>query len=204
VARTVDPGRKPELLARILEYLLEQPLATVTFRTLASALGVSTYTLVYHFGTRANLLAEVVGAVSERQQAAQDKILAEGSALDDYFEAYEAAWAWVTSPEGRRRGLIDFEAAVLTARDGQTPPAMAAYERWNTIAIDGLLRAGIPAGQAHVLVRAMIAVMHGLKYDYVITGDANATTTAFRHVLEAHRAEVLRLIDRRVTESTGG
>jgi AcrR family transcriptional regulator len=53
VARPKDLDRKPALLADIVDYLLDKPLSGLTFRTLAEALAVSTYTLVYHFGSRA-------------------------------------------------------------------------------------------------------------------------------------------------------
>ena len=67
MSRRPDPERKPELVAQILDYLLDKPLSSLTFRTLASGLGVSTFTLVYHFGTRAELLSEIVAAISGRE-----------------------------------------------------------------------------------------------------------------------------------------
>ena len=67
--RHPDPLRKPQLLAEILDYLLDKSLASVSFRTIAQALGFSTYTLVYHFGSRAQLMREIMEAVTERQDA---------------------------------------------------------------------------------------------------------------------------------------
>ena len=63
MSRKPDPGRKPELLEQILDYLVDKPLAKLTLRTLASALGVSTYTLVYQFGTRDELVSDIVAGL---------------------------------------------------------------------------------------------------------------------------------------------
>ena len=51
MARPARPERKSELLSAILDYLMDKTLAELTFRSLADGLGVSSYVLVYHFGT---------------------------------------------------------------------------------------------------------------------------------------------------------
>lgn len=56
MARPKNHQRKPEMLAQFIEYLHDKPLSALTFRTVADALGVGAYTLVYHFGTREQLI----------------------------------------------------------------------------------------------------------------------------------------------------
>ena len=80
--RHPDPLRKPQLLAEILDYLLDKSLASVSFRTIAQALGFSTYTLVYHFGTRDELLSEIVAAVSTRATGIEEMMETAPNTLD--------------------------------------------------------------------------------------------------------------------------
>jgi AcrR family transcriptional regulator len=87
--RQPDPLRKPQLLGEILEYLLDKSLASVSFRTLAQALGFSTYTLVYHFGSREQLLSEIVSAVSTRTDMIEDQLLQTPDTLETFFKTFE-------------------------------------------------------------------------------------------------------------------
>ncbi len=112
MARTPDPARKPALLAQTLEYLLDKPLATLTFRTLATALDVSTFTLVYHFGTRAELIREVLRAISERATF-MERRLVDDVTLDTYFENLQLSWEWTLDPRNRQLQRLEFEAAML-------------------------------------------------------------------------------------------
>lgn len=74
MGRPTDPTIRPRLLDKILEVMRDQPLTWVTFRGLAGRLGVSSYTLTYHFGSRAELIdtilattvkarAEIIGSI---------------------------------------------------------------------------------------------------------------------------------------------
>ena len=64
MSRRPDPERKPELVAQILDYLLDKPLSGLSFRTLADALDVSTFTLVYQFAPGPSCSARSLKAIS--------------------------------------------------------------------------------------------------------------------------------------------
>src|ERR1700712_629014 len=96
--RSSDPSRKPQLLAEILEFLIDRSLSSVSFRTIAQALGVSTYTLVYQFGTRAQPLQEIVAAVSSRQSGIEEHLARNPGSVDAYFDGLLASWAWTIVP----------------------------------------------------------------------------------------------------------
>jgi AcrR family transcriptional regulator len=89
--RHSDPSRKPQLLAEIIEHLLDKSLASVSFRTIAQALGCSTYTLVYHFGSREELLSEIVSAVSTRTTAIDEQMRSASDTLEEYFASFDAS-----------------------------------------------------------------------------------------------------------------
>ena len=66
MARPTRDERKAELLAAILDYLMDKTLAELTFRSLAEGLGMSAYVLVYHFGTRDQLINDIVVSIESR------------------------------------------------------------------------------------------------------------------------------------------
>jgi AcrR family transcriptional regulator len=109
--RRPDPQRKPQLIVDILDHLQDKPLASVSFRTIAQALGFSTYTLVYHFGTRANLLREIVAAASTRATGIEERLQANPASLDVYFDGLRMSWEWTlakpSDAAARIRGCSD-------------------------------------------------------------------------------------------------
>ena len=66
MARPAKPERKAELLSAILDYLMDKTLAELTFRSLADGLGISAYVLVYHFGSREQLVNEIIRSIESR------------------------------------------------------------------------------------------------------------------------------------------
>ncbi len=58
------------LLVATIGCLLDRPRSGLGFRPPAEGLSVTTYTLVYRFGTRAELVRAVVSSMSERQDRA--------------------------------------------------------------------------------------------------------------------------------------
>src|SRR5207248_9104803 len=57
MGRHKDPQRKAELLESVAEYLLEHGLAELSLRPLAHAVGTSPRILLYHFGSKEELVA---------------------------------------------------------------------------------------------------------------------------------------------------
>src|ERR1700712_2528374 len=118
--RHPDPLRKPQLIQEIVDYLLDKSLASVSFRTIAQALGFSTYTLVYHFGTRERLLYEIVAAVSTRTDVIEDQLLHADDTLDAFFQSFAATWGWTIQPRNRQLQRLEFEAGLIEALEPET------------------------------------------------------------------------------------
>lgn len=195
--RHPDPLRKPQLIAAILDYLLDKSLASVSFRTIAQALGVSTYTLVYHFGTRADLLKEVVAAVSTRATFIEEQLLERPDTLDAYFEGFEASWEWTLQPRNRQLQRLEFEAALVEASQPQDHTfSRALFDTWHRIGREALISLGIPADVAGLEVRMLVDNFYGIQYDYVLNNDAVAATRVFNAATGRHRERVEALLAR--------
>jgi len=195
MARTVDPSRKPALLQQILDHLLDKPLSSLTFRTLAKALDVSTFTLVYQFGSRADLIREIVQAISSRAVLIQDRLAADNSTLDTYFEGLVISWEWTLQPRNRQLQRLEFEAGMLEALDPeQFTFTRALYEHWQSIGRDALLSFGLSAEDAEVESRLLVNTFHGIQYDLVLNRDEAAATASFELAMRHHRARIEALL----------
>lgn len=197
MARTPDPSRKPALLAQIIDYLLDKPLASLSFRTLAQALDVSTFTLVYHFGTRSELLQEIVRAISNRSGYIESQLTAPPD-LDTYIAGLRASWEWSLEPRNRQLQRLEFEAGMLEAlHPDEYRFGREQLEVWRRIERAALLGLGLSEADAELESRLIVDSALGLQYDLAVTHDAEATTAAFNRLLELHRVRIERVIAER-------
>lgn len=195
VTREPDPSRKPLLLAQILDYLLDKSLASLSFRTLAKALDVSTFTLVYHFGSRAELLSEIVWAISQREQDIRVNLSNAEEPIDAYFDGLELSWEWSVQPRNRQLQRLEFEAAMMEAQDPTSHTfTRSLYAHWQHIGYEALVSLGIDEADAEVESRLTVDAMFGIQYDLVINRDVDRATAAFRHLVATHRARIERLV----------
>ncbi|MHC5797330.1 TetR/AcrR family transcriptional regulator [Lacisediminihabitans sp. FW035] len=198
MARPKDLDRKPALLVAIIDYLLDKPLSGLSFRTLAEGLSVSTYTLVYHFGTRAELVREVVQAVSERQNYVVRTVDEETGLLEQHLENLRHSWRLSLDERSLQLQRLEFEAAMLESRELRTDRiTLASFERWNRSGVDALVRMGVAVDDAEVEVRIIVVTLYGLHYDLLVTRDVERTTAAFERVLDhyARRIQDLMVVE---------
>lgn len=194
MARTADPQRRVALLAQIVDHLLDQPLATLSFRTLATALGVSTYTLVYQFGSRAELLHEIVRAITARQNAVVEAVAAETGELEQHLQNLRNSWNWVLHPRNRQLQRLEFEAAMLEAQEpGPDPITPRVFELWHSVGHEALLAMGLSDADASLESRIITNIMYGLQYDLIVNGDETQATAAFNRALEAYEDRIASL-----------
>jgi AcrR family transcriptional regulator len=189
--RHPDPLRKPQLIAEILEYLLDKPLASLSFRTVATALGVSTYTLVYHFGSRAELIQDIVSAISSRATVISDRLEEYPGTIDVYVGNLVDSWEWTLDPRNRQLQRLEFEAGMLEAIDSDRHTfTRQLHERWFSIGTAALRSFGLSEADASGETRVWVNTFFGLQHDYVVNNDAEAATAAFYRAMLAHRERV--------------
>jgi AcrR family transcriptional regulator len=189
--RHPDPLRKPQLLGEILDYLLDKSLASVSFRTLAQALGCSTYTLVYHFGTRDQLLSEIVAAVSTRTVAVEQQMAIAPDTLDAYFRGFEQSWSWTLQPRNRQLQRLEFEASLIEALEPEKHDfSRALFETWQRIGLSALTSLGVEPDAAALEVRLLVDNFYGIQYDFVLNGEAEPATRAFEEAMRRHRERI--------------
>ncbi|MBD8484384.1 TetR/AcrR family transcriptional regulator [Frigoribacterium sp. CFBP 8759] len=182
--RKPDPTRKPELLGQILEHLRGRSLATVSFRTLAEALGVSTYVFVYHFGNRAELIAEIVRAVVARNDALLSVAVSELD-REAFGKHLTKVWHEVTTERGRDLHRLELEAALLETVAGEVGgTARGAVGRWVDHVAGWVSANGVAPAEAKVAARVFVDALFGLQYDAIVSGDGRRASAAYKHAVE--------------------
>lgn len=182
MARPPKPERKKELLEQIVEYLLDKTFASLSFRTLADGLGISSYVLVYHFGNREELINEIVRHIEARDDAVKPAHPEEFTRED--FRAWILnSWNWLLVDRNRNLQRLEFEASV---QDAASPnprgSAVKKFAYWHSFTADWLVNQGVEPQQAEPFARLFISSLYGLQYDYVLNRD-RASVEAALHLL---------------------
>ena len=168
--------RRDELLEATVDYLLRHGIANLSLRPLASAIGSKARLLIYHFGSRQQLLAEAMERVRLRVQ-------------DGFLEAGDVMnfWKWATDKKNQAYVRLVFEVQGLAM---QKPKTYGAYlrgslEEWIAFLAERLRRRGRRRPtENEQLATLIVATFDGLLLDYFITGDLDRTTKALRRFLK--------------------
>jgi AcrR family transcriptional regulator len=193
--RTPNLERKPELVAQILDYLSDRALSTLTFRDLARALNVSTYTLVYHFGNRAGLVSDVVAAIATRQRSAEEETATPDSDLGAYFAGIMAAFEWSLEPANTKLQRLEFEAAIMEAHDPALTYSRDTSAGWITAGTTDLIALGLSEEDAAIEARILNNLFYGFQIDLVLNRDVEAATVAFGRAMDRYRERLTDLIE---------
>jgi AcrR family transcriptional regulator len=179
MARPKNPQRKGELLAQIIDYLQDKPLSALTFRTAADALGISAYVIVYHFGTREQLIHEIVSTVGTRADELKREDV-EAWSRDQYEAWINEGWHWVVHERSRPLRRLGLEAAMqdlVSANPIST--AQQYFSHWLEHTCTWLTAQGVNPDDAAAVARMLCACFYGLSYDLLINDDTDASTAAF-------------------------
>ena len=164
------PPPRERLLVATVEYVARHGLADLSLRTLAEGIGTSHRMLIYHFGSKEALLAEVVAVVEANQRAVLAELAA--SSLPP-GEAMRAFWHDVASDARREHVRLFFELVALTlqGRPGTEGLRATLVEPWiEVVARQGVLE-GLSEAKARARARLGVAVTRGLLVDLLATGD---------------------------------
>ena len=140
--------------------------------------------LIYHFGSKEGLLAQVVATV----EAGQREILAALAASDEPAQvAVRRFWHGLTDPAVREHERLFFEVVALAVqgRPGTESLRETLVEPWiEVVAAEGVRR-GLAPDAARAQARLGMAVTRGLLLDLLATGDREGVDAAMELFLAA-------------------
>jgi AcrR family transcriptional regulator len=186
VSRPVDPRLREELLAGIVDYVLSHGLADLSLRPLGAALHVSPRTLLYHFGSKEELIAATLEEASRRHVRMLEAWY-ERSAEHDARTLLLRAWQWLAAPRHDRLLRLVFEMNGYALRDRKryAPSLRATSNGWIAPFRRALETRGFSSERAEALAGLLVAVMRGLLFDVLATGDRARAERAFRSFINA-------------------
>jgi len=175
---TASGAARAALLDRCLEFLRRDGFGHLSLREIAAGAGTSHRMLIYHFGSREGLLAEVVGRVEAEQRAALADL---ATGTDDLAEIGRAFWRRVSDPELAPAERLFFEvySNALYGREWTASFRASVISAWQQPLVDLLVSHGFAPDDATHRVRLGLAATRGLLLDLLITGDQEAVDAAY-------------------------
>lgn len=184
--RTRHLHRRGELLEAVADRLAEHGLEDL--RTLAGAVGISHRALLYHFGTRENLLREGLTEVRRREQERMTALAAQLQAGDvDVETLLRAAWARATAPDRQPFVRLHYQvqAAALATPAPYSEFLDGLVQSWIELLTPVVERAGVPEQDAPAVATFVFGAIRGLQLDLLSTGDRERVDAAFERLLAA-------------------
>ena len=148
--------------------------------------------LLYHFGSRAGLLAAIVAENEARERALAASYAASATSAVD---ALGNSWQRLRQPAyaGEERLFFELAAMAMYRRPGTEAVAGELIERWIELAED--------TGADPAQIRLDVAVIRGLLMDLLLTADRKGTDAAFEQYLRLRGGEPLAQMSYRMVHS---
>ncbi|MEV4297105.1 TetR/AcrR family transcriptional regulator [Microbispora rosea] len=174
--RPVDHQRRAELLDAVVDYTVEHGFSELSWRPVAAALGVSTTTLVHHFGTKEQMLETILGRLRERVFAATSEAVGD---QPDLATAARAVWTRTSDPRQWAEFRLFF---AVYGRALQSPHQFADFLEhvvadWMSALREAQGPDVAPATAARTAT-LVIATIRGLLLDLLATGDRDRVQDA--------------------------
>jgi AcrR family transcriptional regulator len=178
-----SPGspRRAELLNACYGYVLEHGLAGLSLRPLAAATGTSPRVLLYLFGSKEQLVRELLARARLEQISLLTGLLGP-DVPDSGFEALaDRLWNLLSSPGQRPMVRLTYEAYLRSVSRDPGPWEGFAAETARDYR-DLLIRAqpGTHPADAEATATSTLALIRGLLLDLLAHGDTDRVTAAWR------------------------
>ena len=165
------------LLDRVITEAAMNGLADRSLRELADAADTSHRMLLYHFGSRAGLVAAIVERVETDQRLALTDMARRAESAADLVRLL---WDQVSSPELRPFVRLFFECVAATGGEGLTDP-------W--LEVGDQVAATIGETTDEDMLRLGVAVSRGLLIDVLATGDSGPATRSLERFIDLWEME---------------
>jgi AcrR family transcriptional regulator len=206
VPRKPNPGRREELEEAIVSYVLAHGIADLSLRPVAEALGVSTYSLIYHFGSKEGLIATVLARIEERERAMAAAWIAEpGSNFP--AAVMRRYWAeWCLPDELAPYHRLFYEVYALSLQQPERFPGFLARGAlpWLPFIRDAALRSGLGEADAQLIAALMASTVAGALLVLLGTGDKDMATRAVHAVADCIETLISRQHGSAALTSEGG
>ena len=181
MGRKPNPDRRFEVLEAVTAHVRARGLHQTALRALADELGTSTYTFVYHFGSKDGMIGAVLERVNMEREAALEQLSVELTGT--IAQRLRALWDWSLREEQLAATALMLDALSLA----RVEPSLylPAAQRY-VASTEGFIASQLAAagGSAHC-ASATTSVLMGLHANYLTDGDRTAADARFERVVTA-------------------
>ncbi|MFI7241633.1 TetR/AcrR family transcriptional regulator [Streptomyces qinglanensis] len=184
-----DPDRRARMVDAALDHVAAHGIADLSLRRLGGAIGVSHRMLIHHFGSKEQLLVEIVRA-SERRR----RDLLAGLRQEPGLSPADAArrlWQQLADPRlaGQERLFFEICGHALRGRPEALPFLEGLVAEWLEPLAAAEEAAGADAATARSRARLGLATVRGLLLDLLATGDRAGVDAALEEFLGLYYTE---------------
>jgi AcrR family transcriptional regulator len=193
--RRASPQRREQLEDAVIDYVLTHGIADLSLRPVAEALGVSTYSLVYHFGSKEGLIAAVTARIESREREMTAAWLAEDPVTITPAAIMRRYWdEWCLPDELAPYHRLFYEVYALSLQHPQRFPGFleGGARPWLPFIRDLALRSGAPQSEANLVASLMASTVLGALLVLLATHDKTLAT----HTVYASASYVEQLTSR--------
>jgi AcrR family transcriptional regulator len=141
--------------------------------------------LVYHFGTREQLIHEIVSTVSTRADELKREDV-EAWSRDQYEAWINEGWRWVVHERSRQLRRLGLEAAMQDLVSANPiGAAQQNFSHWLEHTRIWLTAPGVSPDAAAADAPLLCACFYGLSYDLLINDDTDASIAAFEAMMRS-------------------
>lgn len=177
----VPPATAPardQLLARVVDHLLEHGLGDASLREIAAAIGSSHRMLIYHFASRDGLLAAVVEEVERRQSERLQELSGSGTPAKVIMAMHRHLASANLDP--LERLFFELYGRALQGDESARPLIDPGVPDRLAELTDLYQRFGFTRAEARHEATLALATARGLLLDRLATGDAKRVDAAAR------------------------
>ena len=190
--RTPDEAHRTDLLDRAVDYVCRHGLTSLSLRPMAKALGTSPRNLLYYFGSKDDLVVEIIRRGRARQQTMMANLkLAPGLPPG---QVSRIIWRHWSDPKRLPIMRLFFDVYNLAITEPSRFPGFLerAVEEWLNALETCCTCPGTSRDEARALATVLIATFRGLMLDLVGTNDRKRVDRAaevFFSMLDGTRDE---------------
>jgi AcrR family transcriptional regulator len=181
-----DGNRRAQLLDAAVEHVAAHGIADLSLRRLGAAIGVSHRMLIHYFGSKEQLLIEIVRASERRQRDLLSRLRLE-TGLSPAGVA-RLLWQQLTDPRlaGQERLFFEVCGQALQGRPEAVPVLEGLVTDWLEPLVAAEVGAGADPAVARNRARLGLATVRGLLLDLLATGDRAGVDAAMEEFLRLY------------------
>ncbi|SFY32592.1 TetR/AcrR family transcriptional regulator [Streptomyces atratus] len=181
-----DVDRRSQLVNAAVDYVAAHGFADLSLRGLGAAIGVSHRMLIHYFGSKEQLLVEIVRMSERRQRDLLSRFRLEPGLSPS--DAARLLWQQLTDPRlaSQERLFFEIYGNALRGRPEAAPALEGFVNNWLEPLVAAEVAAGADPAMARNRARLGLATVRGLLLDLLATGDRAGVDAAMEEFLRLY------------------